>query len=526
MPAVLGYTPPTDKNRSAFNGEVVRERSARDATYKRALKYYLGNMDDQLVYDPDNEDAVDDNVAINMVKITADRTVDFLFPKIPTIELDPESIDRTPEEIWVDEFLEENGGLSTLNKWALRGFLAGHSFIQVRPVKKGRKYPRISLLDPLTVTIYWNAEDVDEVYWYEVRSVVGKEIHIYDYVHNLERNTWKVYHYRSQSQNNRDLETIVESITQQVYEDYAGAIDRLTFGEGAWVVMEEADFPDVGLPPIIETPHLPHPTSRYGNNEANLKDLQDTINLIASLRNSVARESGVPIDVIVGAGTGDVEVKEDIWVVDSPNASVQRLQLKGDLVSMTTMLEKLIEVYLSISRVVLLKGEAKDLQRVTNASVRTLFLDQIAKNSVLQDAYGRSLRLIIKLALKMSDLPNANADQKVVVKFPNPLPTDFTELANQLAIIYNIGAVSKRTVATEMEKNWAFEQAAIESELEQDMERQEAQMELMQKFQPAEGSDESNSSKPNSGSGTPSNGNRPNGASGGNKGNDKGDKKD
>lgn len=501
MPAVYKYVPPTDSDRNFFQPEVMKERQERETSYKNALKYYMGGHDEMLVYDPDQDD-VDDNVVINMVKMAADRTATFLFPSVPTVELNPESVEPTEEENWVRKFIEVNGGLALLNKWALRGFLSGHTFMRVRPrIENPRRetYPRISLLDPLSVTIYWNVENVEEVVWYEVRALTGTQIHIYDYVHDLENDTWHIYHYTSVRRRMTNLENVVETTIQQAYTEYSGAIDRLTFGDDGWELEDDEPFPDVGIPPIIETAHLPHPIGRYGAHEFGIKDLQDTINLIASLRNQIARETGVPVDVIIGAGRGDVENKEDIWVVDSPHASVQRLQMKGDLTSLNSMLEKLMEVYLALSRVVLLKGEAKDLQRVTNASVRTLFLDQIAKNQVLQASYGASLALLIRLGLKMSGLSTSGKEYEPMIKFANPLPTDYTELANQLAIVHNMGAVSKRTVATKMDYNWAFESVTIEAEREQDMEHQREQMELMQEFQPkdAEGEDSEESGEEN-----------------------------
>ena len=497
MPAVFEYTPPTSKLRNQFQTEVVRERQTREKDYKTALQYYLGEHQAMLKFDKDLND-VDDNVIINMVKMTADRTATFLFPSIPAIELDPASVERTDEEIWVDNFIEFNGGLKLFNKWALRGFLSGHTFMRVRPKRLSQyreTYPRINLIDPLSVTIYWSVNDPDEVVWYEIRTLTGEQVHIYDYVHDLDNDTWTIYHYASLKKPLNPLDNIVETITQQAYTDYKGALDRITFGDDGWSLEDVTEFPDVGIPPIIETAHLPHPTGRYGLHEVGLKELQDTINLVASLRNGVARESGVPIDVILGAGIGDVDNKDDIWVVDNPNASVERLQLRGDVQSLNSMLETLMETYLSISRVVLLKGEAKDLQRVTNAAVRTLFLDQIAKNGVLQSAYGSSLKQLVKLGLKMSELPTAGADHDVMIKFPNSLPTDYTELANQLAIIHNIGAVSKRTVANEMGMNWEFERATMETEHAENMERQRQQMEMVQSMQPEQPQDSSNNSE-------------------------------
>ena len=59
-----------------------------------------------------------------------------------------------------------------------------------------------------------------------------------------------------------------------------------------------------------------------------------------------------------------------------------------------------------------------------------------------------------------------------------------TEIANINSIHVNMGARSLRTAATEMGDKWEFEQAAISSERETEMERQEEQLELQKKFTP------------------------------------------
>lgn len=484
MPAVLKYVPPTDSERGSFTGELLRERTARHNNYKQAVEYYLGEHDPRLVYDA-LVDPVDDNVIINMVRLTADRTTSFLFSEMPVFQTDASSVGDTEEEKWLAKFFDYNGGLPALTKLGLRGFLSGHSFIQVREPRPNTKYPRMNVLDPLAVTVYWDAEDVSTVVWYEVRSLVGQTVHIYDYVHNLETDGWTTYHYASLNQPSNPQKVIVDTIVQSAYSDYKGAIDRLTFGQGAFKLVEiTIQPPSISTPPIIEIEHLPNPIDRYGMGEFTLKDLQDTINLVASLRNQIARESGKPVDVITGAGIQDVERTDDMMVISDGNATVQRLQLKGDITSVNTMLEKLIETYLSIARVVLLKGEAKDLQRVTNASVRTLFLDQIAKNNVLMSSYGRGLEQVATMALRLSDLPTRNTDFDVKAVFASALPIDKNEIANINAIMVNMGARSLRTASTQIGDNWEFEVEAMKAEQEVAMEHQRQQMMLMQEFTP------------------------------------------
>src|SRR5690606_15065275 len=131
--------------------------------------------------------------------------------------------------------------------------------------------------------------------------------------------------------------------------------------------------------------------------------------------------------------------------------------------------------YLSIVRVVILKGDFKDLQRVTNAAVRTLFVDALAKNAQLQSSYGSGLEKIARLALLMSgdaSLASKAESIDIKVKFHNPLPVDQTEISNINALAINAGYRSLRTAATELGDDWVFERAAIETEAEMKIKRE------------------------------------------------------
>ena len=133
-----------------------------------------------------------------------------------------------------------------------------------------------------------------------------------------------------------------------------------------------------------------------------------------------------------GVAAREVEVEDDLITVSNPLAKAQRFEMKGDMPAIHTLLEKLIETYLATHRVVLLKGEAKDLQRVTNAAVRTLFLDALAKNEVLISTYGNGLAqvssLVLQMGYKIEMVKTLN--NKVRTTFATPLPNDNTEIAN------------------------------------------------------------------------------------------------
>lgn len=473
MPSAVRYVPPTEAGRNDFNGEVEEERRKRRDKYQLALQYYKGEHPEQLEYDPD-DDEHNDNAVINLVQMTADRTVSFLFPQMPIVETDPASVDDTEEEKWIKGFFEANGGLQALVKLGLRGFLSGHAFLRIKPAPEKRRkrkgvYPTMTVLDPTTVSVYWKADDVADVLWYEMRYMVGDKVYIQDFVKDEDKEQWVIYTYKSVGQQDNN-NPFPGDATAHGSSSTIG-LDQLSFSIGGGGVFELEGKPAIHkslIPPIIEFPHLPHPDDYYGMGEFTQQTLQDTINRIVSLRNKLVSENASPVDVVIGAEPDDVEPSKGLVTIAAPGAKLQRLELKGDLAGISGTLDKLIETYLAVARVVLLKGEAKDLQRVTNASVRTLFLDALSKNELLQSAYGFGLKRLVMLALAMGfeaeQLKTNPETLDVSIHFPTPLPVDDTEIANQNTIMVGMGARSLRTAATKMGDDWKFELAAKLSE--------------------------------------------------------------
>lgn len=473
MPSAISYIPPTDARRNQFNSEVLTERTQFRNRYRTAVNYYLGRQEKPLEVD---DDEPDDNTMINLVQMTGDRTTSFLFANVPRFETDPASVEETEEEKWIKKFFEYNGGLQSLIKLGLRGFLSGHGFVRVKPVPEKfrndpKRYPTMTVLDPTAVTIYWKADDVGAVLWYEMRYAAGTTITIEDFVYQENTDTWVIYKYQAESSNNMTFEGVP---TQHGVAASVFGLDHLNFNDWPFTLVSVSKH-ESNISPIVEFPHLPHPDDRYGLSEFTQKDLQDTINRIASERNRIVRENSDPVDVITGADPDQVEPNGSIVTISEAGAKVTRLEMKGDMAGATAVLDKLIEVYLAIARVVLLKGEAKDLQRVTNASVRTLFLDALSKNAILQSSYGAGLLKVVRLALEMAFAMGAIAispeNIEPTIHFSEPLPIDETEIANINAIQVNMGARSLRTAATKAGDDWQFETAAMESEQEKADER-------------------------------------------------------
>lgn len=482
MPSALEYLPPTEKNRKGFDSELRREKSLRRKRYNMALEYYEGNHPLALEL-PEEKDLPDDNMTVNMVKMTVNRTSNFLFPDVPTVEIDPTVVEDTEEEKWAKDFIKANGGLAMLHKWALRGCLSGHVYVRVVPPKSNAKgvFPRIILLNPTDVMTYWRGDDIADVVWYEYRYMVGDMLHIQDVVKSDDEQSWDVYTYESTGQSSPYAEdgTPTHHGTNGSFTIDTIDWDRANFVE---IKHEKHNFP---IPPIIEWAHLPHPDSYYGQNEfpLDLRSLQDKINRVSSERARIVRVFSDPVDVATGTENEEIEKKDNLIMFPGQGVKVQRLELHSDLTAINDVLKHLMETYLSIAMVVLLKGEAKDLQRVTNASVRTLFIDMLAKNTLLQSAYGLGFEKVVRLGLAMGvaggQIKKAVSELDVTVKHKPSLPVDLMEVAQINNIMIPLGARSLQTGATLMGDEWARETAQMDAETERQVEKMKAMQAAM-----------------------------------------------
>jgi hypothetical protein len=457
--------------------------------YERALQYYYGNHPLPITVE---DNMPDDNVVINMVRMVGDRTAQFLFPEPPKFETDIDSLEDTEEEIWLRELFEKSGGLAFFNRWAVRGYLSGHTFLRVMPPKFPGDQPFLTLYDPTQVVPYWDAENPSIVLWYELRYAVGEDFYMIDF-YRKGLNSWGIDKYINRNRVDGAGGTFYERTVQQQSMLFR-ALWSTDLGAAGWELVQLGNW-ESNYPPIIDVPHLPDPDKPYGMSEvANLR-LQDTINRIFSLMNMIVRKHSTPVDVITGADVDDVDNStEDLFAIASPGAKVTRLELKGDLAAVDQALERAIIMYLALARVVLLRGEVADLQRVTNASVKTLFLDALAKNTLLWSSYSAALKIAAATALEIGYanrlITNNPVNLDIQVVRAEPLPTDMLEVAQINAMGITGGYMSRQDAATRLGLNWARTSSAIKAEHDVMMERQVADAAMMQTVSPNQSNSE------------------------------------
>jgi hypothetical protein len=435
MPQAKEYVEPSHKSRETEMYLADDERTVMTKAFQNSFDYYCGKQKKQLktkVNEPD------DNVILNLVQLTADRTLSFLFPSMPQFELDPGEIENTPEEQWLTDAFEANGGLAFMQKIGLIGFLTGHVYVRVKPPNPGlpeqvSKFPRLYPYYPGQMVSYWNGDDHVDILWHELRWKSNDVEFLIDFVH--EDNIWKIIEYSKEHGGNWSP----------------------TGRGGKW---------EHPYGPIVQWQHLPNPVSFYGIKEATDFELQDTLNLLVGEMAKIVRYHASPRTVAIGVPAEEIQETsiDSMWAIDDPDARIQNLEMQSELLPSRELAVYLQDMYLALRRVVILKGEVKDFQRVTNAGVRTVFMDALAKRNVLIKQYGHGLT---NIAHRMSIVGDIAEGLTPSVKFADPLPIDDRE-KTELAIMRKEARIeSHQTAALKVGNYWPDELEKMRQESEE-----------------------------------------------------------
>ncbi len=430
MPAALIYRKPGDNKRQAGATSFNTERENRRRSISKRERYYYG---DQETFLDKAEGEPDDNVIINMTKMIIDRTMTFVAPTMPEFILDAKVPEQTEDEEWLEDVWLANGGLSLLHEIIFNGAVSGHAYVRITDDDE-LGYPRIIPIDSRRVTTYWKADDSRTVIWHEVTWEIEDVKYIVDYVNNLD-GTWSIIEYTSKNGTK-------------------------------WAVSNRTEWRSA-VPPIIHTKHLPNPNQFYGLPELPTLGLQDKLNLIASENARIIRYYSSPKTVATGVNPEDVQQTaiNSLYAIPKPDAKVYNLEMDSELAASMTMLEVMHTNILAENRVIVLRGEVKDFQRVTNAGVRTIFLDPLSKNIILRDNYGRLLQDISRAIFFAA---GRGEIKRPTVIHADPLPVDQTEEVNVDAIERAMNIVSRQTVSQRRGLNWATELEYMRQESEQE----------------------------------------------------------
>lgn len=397
MPSAMNYIPPNDKERASYiegmSGE-ANEYVRRDALAKRSAKYYIGNMKRHL----DVKDGEpDDNVVINNYRRAVDRTLAILFPTFPRLEYAPIEEGKTKSETWIEDAWSENDGLAFLIEVAMNGCYTGQCYVKVQPPAKEGSFPRLVNIAPSNVVTYWRAEDPKTVFWHSVKWGDDRTKRLQDFIYDPGTETWRIKEYEKS-------------------------------GASPWTQTGEDIEWDYKYGPIISWSHLPFPNSYYGLPEVLNYHLIDSVNLVMSENMRINRYHASPKTVAIGIDPDEIQATsiDGLWTIAENDAQIMNLEMSAAAPQFSMGLaDRLEKSFMSEQRVVILEGGVKDFQRVTNPGIRTVFMEMIAKNSILRWNYGQA---IIHISAAMSYAAGNKYGAPDII-WPDPLPRDDKELA-------------------------------------------------------------------------------------------------
>lgn len=413
MPAATEYLPDDQAQRR----EADKELDERGKLYASNLAYYRGHHKRYLK----PRGGHDDNVVINLVRQTIDRTVAFLVPEFPTLELDEE--EDTDEEQWLMDTWQNAGGAALLSGLVLNGALTGHNHVKITLPEAGQD-SRIIPLRPGTVCTFWDADDKDKVLWHELRWKVGKVFYRQDVVN--EGNRWMLYDYQR---------------TGSKWEKGDETVWPYEFG------------------PIVESQHLPVPNEFYGDHELQHRGLNDMINAVASDMKRILRYHASPRTIMTGVTGGAEGVQptavDGVWSVESADARAFNLEMQSDLGASMAFLQLLTDAFLSESRVTMIHGGPEVFRGMTNLGIRAAFMDTVAKNETLRRSYGELIQRVSQVLLVITSRP---AEPVPLVLWGEALPVDKREEVQLVAQQMEMDLMSHRTASSQLGLDFDKEQ--------------------------------------------------------------------
>jgi hypothetical protein len=386
--------------------QAAADEIARAARIAQRWRAYHGQQPKPLRVRPGQPD---DNVVVNYCRVIVDKGVSFLFGQDLRFELD--EVAETEAEQWLAACWRANRKMTTLQKLALNGAIAGHAFIKIVPQQP---YPRLVVLDPATVAVTWDPDDLEQVVRYRIQypaidPQTGKPITVRQLIAR-DGPTWQITDQRSPA-------------------------DRTV-----WQTVSETVWP-YPWPPIVDCQNLPCPNEFWGISdlEDDLLQLNASINFVFSNLARIIRFHAHPKTWGRGFSANQLNVAVDETIVlPSPDASLQNLEMTSDLASSIQLLQRLREALHEIARVPeVATGRLERAGALSGVALQILYQPLIEKTETKRRTYGD---LLTELNRRLLALGGYGDDQHTIIHWPALIPGDPESEAKTLLLWQQLGA--------------------------------------------------------------------------------------
>ena len=334
------------------------------ATFRKRWEIYYGKGKKPLK--PGN-DGYDDSIRQNFARMFVDKGVSFLFGKEVGFDL-TEGKD-TAEELYLRSFWQFNRQMSTLQKLATNGGVCGTAFIKF-VWNPGMEFPRLVVVDPETVSVTLQEDDIDNVSSYEIKypSLNSKNEPVgVRQVISREGQFWRILDQRG------DIR----------------AGNWYTIGEQMWAYE---------FSPMLHCQNLNAPNEFWGMSdiEDDIIEVIDKSNFVLSSILKTLRFHAFPKSYITGINhSDDIEFGADKTLLLPVGAEYKTLEMQSDLTSSITMHREMKELVHELSRIPqIATGKVENIGQLSGVALEILYQPLVEKTESKRVTYGE---LIIEL---------------------------------------------------------------------------------------------------------------------------------
>lgn len=377
---------------------VVEGELARRRLIMRAFKAYAGINTKPFI--PRNGEP-DDSVSLAWARLIVDKGVSWLFGRDLALEVSPGLVSDRAER-WLNDAWPMDRRMVQLQKLATNGGIAGHSYAKIVP---GNPYPRLIILDPLTVTPTFSPDDIETVVRYKIqypavdpatsKPVTFTQVHVRN-----EADTWTI-------------------------------TDRLVGENNRVLTSTETEWP-FSFPQIVECQNLPAPNEYWGEADltTELLDLIDSAEEIASHTNKMVRIYANPVLWVAGLTVDDPRKGLDITpggVVMLPDAEMRLnvVEPKADIAGSLALYGQLVNDIHAFSQIPKIATDATSgaqIGRASGSAMRYHYTPLIERTEVKRRTYGAMVSEIAARLLEVGGINNVPTPQVVWPELvPDPM---------------------------------------------------------------------------------------------------------
>lgn len=507
----------------------VNEEVDRREEWRVRWLAYMGRKDPVLEVEPDDPD---DNVLVPYEQMVVNKGRSFLFgkgeirftieqassesPSTPSRSVSGAEIPTTPSadasanpqasggtstmQTYLDEMWKRNWKKTLLLKYATNGGVFGHGFLKII---NEAPYPRLVNLDPATVEVIYDDQDIEKVLSYEIvfnttdeddNEIIHKEV--------IEREELEISEESAPIQAPDsstpasvtgtdsirppgapeppepaiNLAPIPQPKTQWIISHFEADHD-----DDEWVLVEGPDVWPYQWPPVIDNQNLPVPNEYLGMSDIELAqmNLARAIDRMLSNLNRIIRFHAHPFLYTLGLTESEVMQLElnltpdSITNIPNPDGDLKALEMQSDLSSSITLFLKLKELWHEVTRIPeVATGKTENVGPLSGVALEILYGPLAEATDDKHCTYGD---MLIELNRRLLDLGGFGYENWVNIEWPETIPKDAQAEGAMLLQDKQLGA-SEETLLAKRGYDPAKEKELRKQEAEENMQLNMTQM--------------------------------------------------